>query len=84
FLNISWKNGGGHSVIFLGWTTQNNDKKLVYWSSQTSTNGYGDQTVSLDRIAAVKIVRLTHPEKIFTFDYLTPVTTTVPGDSITW
>ncbi|MCK5738804.1 hypothetical protein KAH55_06465, partial [bacterium] len=84
FLNISWKNGGGHSVIFLGWAIQDGDKKLVYWSSQTGTNGYGDQIVSVNRIATVKIVRLTHPEKLFTFDYATPVTNSVPGDTITW
>ena len=84
FANISWKSGLGHSVIFLGWVTIGGDKKLVYWSSQTGTNGYGDQAVSLSRIKNIKIVRLTHPENIFSFDPTQVVTLDVPGDSIVW
>jgi len=84
FVNISWKSGLGHSVIFLGWAVQENDKKIVYWSSQPATNGYGDQVVSLQRIKSIKVVRLIQPENIFNFDPRTSVTTTVPGDSIDW
>jgi len=84
FMNISWKNGGGHSVIFLGWIVENGENKLMYWSSQTGTNGYGDQIVSLQRIADVKVVRLTKPENIFNFDVNAVVDLKIPGDVIDW
>ncbi|MBD3291180.1 hypothetical protein GF337_20430 [candidate division KSB1 bacterium] len=84
FANISWKSGLGHSVIFLGWAIIDGDKKLVYWSSQTGTNGYGDQVISLSKIKSIKIVRLTQPENMFTFNPAQEVTLDVPGDSIAW
>jgi hypothetical protein len=84
FANISWKSGLGHSVIFLGWTVIDDDKKIVYWSSQTGTNGYGDQIVSLSRINSIKVVRLKNPENIFNFNPAQEVTLDVPGDSISW
>lgn len=84
FANISWKKGLGHSVIFLGWAIVDGDQKIVYWSSQKATNGYGDQIVSLQKIKNIKMARLTNPENIFTFDPLTAVTLDVPGDSILW
>jgi len=83
FMNISWKSGLGHSVVFLGWYRdaegQNN---VVYWSSQKSTNGMSDQVVPLDKVKYVKIVRLTRPERLFDFDINTPVNTDVPPDSV--
>lgn len=85
FVNISWKTGIGHSVIFLGWfVDKNNSKNIVYWSSQKGTNGYGDQIVSLDRIKEVKFVRLTRPENLFKFDVNKKVDKNVPGDKIEW
>lgn len=85
FVNISWKTGIGHSVIFLGWyMDEKNNKNMVYWSSQKGTNGYGDQVVSLERIKDVKIVRLTKPENLFRFDVNQKVNKDVPGDAITW
>lgn len=85
FLNISWKTGIGHSVVFLGWyMDENNKKNIVYWSSQKATNGFGDQVVSLERIKDVKIVRLTKPENLFKFDVNHSVNKDVPGDRIDW
>ncbi|MDZ7391716.1 MAG: hypothetical protein ONB25_02290 [candidate division KSB1 bacterium] len=84
FVNISWRSGLGHSVIFLGWAKVKGDKKMLYWSSQRATNGYGDQLVSLKRIKNIKGVRLTKPEGVFTFDPATPVDTTVAGQRIPW
>ena len=84
FCNISWKSGLGHSTIFLGWIEENEDKKLLYWSSQKGTNGYGDQAASLDKIKNIKAVRLVHPEKIFTFDITTEVNLNVSGEMIDW
>lgn len=85
FMNISWKSGIGHSVVFLGWYVDaGQEKNVVYWSSQKGTNGLGDQIVSLDRIKSVKIVRMTNPENIFNFDPNATVNTSVPGDSIVW
>lgn len=85
FLNISWKTGIGHSVVFLGWyMDEKNNKNMVYWSSQKSTNGFGDQVVSLDRIKDVKIVRLTRPGNLFKFDINQKINKDVPGDQINW
>ncbi|MBC7186200.1 MAG: hypothetical protein H5U38_04095 [Calditrichaeota bacterium] len=84
FVNISWRSGLGHSVIFLGWAKVKGDKKMLYWSSQRATNGYGDQLVSLKRIKNIKAVRLTKPEGVFSFDPATPVDINIRGDRIGW
>ncbi|MDZ7268544.1 MAG: hypothetical protein ONB48_12470 [candidate division KSB1 bacterium] len=85
FMNVSWKNGLGHSVIFLGYyRDENGGKNVVYWSSQTRTNGFGDEVVPLERIKEVKIVRLTAPQNLFSFDIDTPVKRDIPGDVIDW
>jgi hypothetical protein len=85
FMNISWKSGIGHSVVFLGWYLDENGQKMVaYWSSQKSTNGFGDAVVPISRIKEVKVVRLTHPEHLFDFDVNAPIDTTIPGDAISW
>lgn len=83
FMNISWKKGGGHSVIFLGWYKDTEGKShLLYWSSQKSTNGIADQLVDLDAVKAVKVVRLTNPAGIFHFNINTPVNLKVNGDKV--
>jgi hypothetical protein len=85
FVNISWKKGGGHSVIFLGWyKDESGQKNIVYWASQTRTNGFGDEVIPLDRIKEVKAVRLTSPENLFKFDVTTQVRRDIPGDAIDW
>ncbi len=85
FMNISWTNGGGHSVIFLGWYHDKQDrKKVLYWSSQTRTNGFGDELVSLDIIREVIIVRLSNPDNLFTFNVETKVDRKVPGNKLSW
>jgi hypothetical protein len=84
FMNITWTNGGGHAVVFLGWHVEvdSGERKLLYWSSQRATNGLGDQLVNLDRIRHIKTVRLTHPDRLFTFDVNTPVERRIPADKI--
>ncbi|MCL5029452.1 MAG: hypothetical protein M1480_10615 [Bacteroidetes bacterium] len=83
FMNISWKTGIGHSVVFLGWyIDKEGNKNVVYWSSQKGTNGMGDQVVPLSRIKEVKIVRLTNPQNLFKFNINQPVDKKVPGDEI--
>jgi hypothetical protein len=84
FMNISWKKGGGHSVIFLGWIKNDDGRTgIAFWSSQKSTNGFGDvYTSSLDRISKVKTVRLTNPEGLFNFDIEEPVERKIPGDPL--
>lgn len=68
FVNISWKSGLGHSVVFLGYSRGLDEQLQVsFFSSQASTKGLADHTVAADTIADLKFVRLTHPEKIFTF-----------------
>jgi hypothetical protein len=44
----------------------------------------GDQLVPLSRIRSVKIVRLTDPDRLFTFDPTQEVNRKVPGDTIDW
>jgi hypothetical protein len=83
FMNISWKTGGGHSVVFLGWFRKSGQLGMVYWSSQKGTNGFGDVALCpLTKVRAVKIVRLVHPEKIFSYDIHQSVERSIPGDMI--
>lgn len=84
FINLSWKSGLGHSVIFLGWVQQDTNKKILYWSSQRATNGYGDQLVPLERIKEIKAVRFTQPENLFRFDPAEKVDIKIPGDVVDW
>lgn len=85
FVNISWKSGIGHSVVFLGWyKDKNNNKSIVYWSSQKGTNGYGDQISSLEKVKNVKFVRLTKPGNLFKFDINRAIDRSVKGDQINW
>lgn len=68
FVNISWKSGNGHSVVFLGYSRDPQDELQVsFFSSQASTQGLADHTVSAATVADLKFVRLTHPERLFTF-----------------
>ena len=85
FLNISWKKGGGHSVIFLGWYINENNKKcVVYWSSQKRTNGLGNDIVPISKIKDVMFVRVVYPEKLFNFKLNKTVKTKIKGDIIDW
>jgi hypothetical protein len=85
FMNISWANGGGHSVIFLGWyQDKQGAKKLLYWSSQTRTNGFGDEIVSLDKIREAMVVRLTEPDNLFSFNVDKKVDRGIKGDVLIW
>jgi len=85
FMNISWKSGLGHSTVFLGWCVDKNGKKAVrYWASQRGTNGMGDQVSPIDSIVDVCVVRLTHPERIYSFNPKQSVDPKVKGDQITW
>lgn len=83
FMNISWKSGLGHSVVFLGFCTDEKGQRCIrYWSSQKGTNGLGDQTSSFDKVKEVKAVRLTHPAKIFEYDPAATVNHKIPGDAL--
>ena len=83
FANIAWTSGVGHSVVFLGWYKKNDQLGMVFWSSQKSTNGFGDVAMSpLSRVKSVKFVRLTRPERVFTFDVQQQVNRDLPGDKV--
>ncbi len=83
FMNISWKHGGGHSVVFLGWYKDKNDKYYaVYWSSQKGTNGLGDDMAPIEKIAEVMIVRLVNPQNLFKIDINKKINYKVPGFKI--
>ncbi len=85
FMNISWNDGGGHSVIFLGWYVNEEGKKcVVYWSSQKATNGFGDQVIPLERITEICVVRVIDPEKVFSFVPPLKIFYGVKGDKINW
>ena len=84
-MNIDWMSGNGHSVVFLGWYVDSNGEKGVhYWSSQKGTNGLGDDYAPLSKIRDVLVVRLTHPERLSSFDPAKPVDPHVPYDPIDW
>ncbi|HPN36817.1 MAG TPA: hypothetical protein PL041_00350 [Melioribacteraceae bacterium] len=83
FVNISWKNGNGHSTVFLGWyINAENDTNIVYFSSQKATNGLGDQIVNINSIDEVVFVRLTEPEKLFTGKFNENVVNKIKGEII--
>ena len=83
FANISWTSGLGHSVVFLGWFKRDGQLGMVFWSSQKSTNGFGDVVMCpLSKVKSVKIVRLSHPENVFTFDVQKTVIRDLPGDIV--
>lgn len=85
FMNISWQKGLGHSVVFLGYyEDEQHEKNIVYWASQTRTNGFGDEVVPLSRIKHVKAVRLTAPQNLMIFNVDAPVQRDIPGDVIDW
>jgi hypothetical protein len=80
-MNISWKSGLGHSVVFLGWRQdQSSGPGVIYWASQRGTNGLGDQFSLLAQIDKVCVIRLTHPERLFRFDPSATVDPSVAGD----
>ncbi|MBI5726967.1 MAG: hypothetical protein HY965_03895 [Ignavibacteriales bacterium] len=69
FANIAWTNGGGHSVVFLGWyLNSSGEESILYWSSQKGTNGYGDQLSPLSKVAGINFVRLVTPEGVLSFE----------------
>ena len=83
FANISWRNGGGHSVVFLDWERDRAGRRgMRYWSSQTGTNGIGNQWVTLERMAEVCMVRATQPDRAMTFNPANPVSRAVKGDKL--
>ena len=63
FANVGWKNGPGHSVVFL----DQGPWGMRMWSSQKGTNGYGDLVAPWSTIAGVVVVRVTRPERLLTF-----------------
>jgi len=80
FMNVSWKSGRGHSVVFLGWYLDGGRRGMVYWSSQKNTNGFSDVVCPLDSVESVRIVRLTQPGNVFSFDVEKQVQRDLPGD----
>lgn len=85
FMNISWNSGVGHSVVFLGWyINDQNEKCVVYWSSQKGTNGFGDDVVPVSKIKEVKVVRVIHPEEIFTGTPNDKIDYKITGNKIDW
>jgi hypothetical protein len=85
FMGIDWKNGGSHSVVFLGWfNSKKEGRSMLVWSSQAVTNGLADYQVPLSRVSGVKIVRLTNPDALATFAVDGPALTKVAWDKIDW
>jgi hypothetical protein len=63
FLHVFWNRVRGHSTIFLGWTSSGG---LRVWSSQKSTNGFGDLTIAPGRYSRLVGVRLVEPLGLLT------------------
>lgn len=85
FLNINWKSGLGHSVVFLGWAINaSNQKCLMYWSSQKRTDGFADDLAPIASVKDVVFTRLTHPERLKDFTIKQSVDPNVTGDLISW
>ncbi len=83
FMNISWKSGNGHSVVFLGWYVDSDkDTNAVFWSSQKGTNGLADLFVNINSIAEVKFVRLVNPDFIFYNKFDNNVDYKIKGNTI--
>ncbi len=83
FMNISWKSGLGHSVVFLGWTQDaSGQPAIAYWSSQKGTHGYGDQVSSVASVKDVVAVRLTRPEAIYRLNPSKQVSTKLIGEVV--
>lgn len=68
FLNLAWARGLGHAAVFLGWTEREGEAQVLFWSSQHKTEGFGDRLELLSSIKEMRFVRLTDPERIFTFE----------------
>jgi hypothetical protein len=85
FMNIHWKSGVSHSVVFLGWfTSPTEGKSALLWSSQPETNGLADWSAPLSRIDGVRVVRLTRPGALASFDVRAPVSYAPVWDKIDW
>ena len=83
FMNISWKSGLGHSVVFLGWVSDaTGHPGILYWSSQKGTDGFGDQMSPISSVKDVVAVRLTKPEALFSLDVAKKVDLKVQGDPV--
>lgn len=83
FMNLSWKSGNGHSVVFLGYQRSPVGALQVrFFSSQASTQGLGSVTVDAEKIADLKVVRLTHPEALQDFDPQAEVDPQVEPDDL--
>ena len=64
-LNISWKSGLGHSTVFLGFQrTSDNQPGIRFWSSQKSTNGFGDMVAPIAKIKEYLFVRVSEPSNV--------------------
>jgi hypothetical protein len=71
--------------VFLGWCLNPAGEKCVmFWSSQKSTNGYGDKISRLSTVKDVVVVRLTHPNRLYTFDPKQTIDHSVLGDTVNW
>ena len=68
FVNIAWKKGKGHAAVFLGWADKGGEPCMLIWSSQKHTRGIGDRVVPLSRIKEARFVRLSNPERVFSFE----------------
>jgi hypothetical protein len=83
-MNIGWTNGESHSVVFLGWYLNKGVKSVVFWSSNESTNGLGDEIQPVSKIKGVRVVRLTSLAGLSTFDITGKPTQAPSWVPVTW
>ncbi|MBT9589055.1 hypothetical protein IV102_37320 [bacterium] len=80
FVNISWKSGLGHSVVFLGYSRDEvGALRVSFFSRQASTNWL---TIPYRPVPSRTscLCALTHPERIWDFSLDSRVDTGVAGD----
>lgn len=78
FMKIYWndqvgKKEKGHSVVFLGREKVNGTEMIKFWSSSTSTTGYGEKLIPSTDAVRYVFSRLENPEMIETIIHL-PIT----------
>lgn len=85
FVYFERTNGLGHCVVFLGfYVNYYGEKMMIYFSSQEQTLGIGDGFTSVNSIDSAVFVRLTDPDKLFTFNPEKQIEVAIEGDSIGW
>ncbi len=86
FMNIRWKSGKTHSVVFLGWRkAKDGSGKVLWWSSnEFGEDGLGDRTAPVSDLKGVKFVRLTDPQALANLNAAASVGRSPDWETVGW